>query len=428
MHRLVAVIAVLALSCFASHSRESSSDDADRPATREDGAVPPAPADSGVRDPTPGPDEPLPAEPEPDPGPDGRPSDDEDAEDWGDAPDLDPDEPCCDPVGEPTDIPIPTSHALGDLALEWNGDGWGMVYAEVSAAFFQELAREGSPLGSLRRLEMSGWGTRLHWSGGRFGVLVSREGAGAQDTAFALLDRRGTLAAGWTDLDAHLGGIGARMGRVEYMNRWIVVQSHYGPVTALELDGSGTIVGELRVSEVGNERSKVVGLKSRAVVFWNGDSGSAFARSLTIPIDESRDEPVRLGPGAGIGRATRLRDRAVWVSDTEGAQGVIASFDPFTGESTYAIVNQLPWVEDAEGLDDHELIAVCTSIRVPGFTSTELQLLNLEGERVGSPVRLAGEEARDCALGVEGDVIYAAWNVEYSSRVRVRGFRLRTAD
>lgn len=420
---VVAVAALALAGCHRSHGRSERATDAGGAATPGDaGRGVDASADAAVA---------LPRGPVDDPGPDARPSDEPEAAEWEAAPDLDPDAPCCDPAGAPTDIPIGRD-PVGDVALEWNGDGWGLLYASISPRpAFQELTRDGAAVGPLRRFDVTGLGARLVWSGGRFGTLVVREGGGEQDSVFALLDRRGVVDAGWTDLSSSLPAIGARLARVDHRDRWIVVQSHFGPVRAVEIDAAARVVGAAEIADRGNERSDVVGLKSRAAAFWRTNDG-LFARALTLPID-AVDTPVVHVTSAPTDQlaSTRLRDRAVVISEGEGVgEALVGTFDPFTGETTEARValariGATPG--DVVGLDVPGLLAMCTVDHGAGDIGVELRVFLPDGTLVGAPVRV-GEDARaNCAVGAQGDTIFVAWPRRYDGVVRVQGYRLRRA-
>lgn len=373
-----------------------------------------------------------------DPGPDARPSDDGGGAGWRDDPDLDPDGPCCDPLGPPVDIVV-GDEAYGDVDLDFADEGWGVLYADIDhGAAFQALTLDGVLDGPTRSYpEVQAVGARLAWGEDRFGALVVREGSGDQDTALALLDRRGVRAAGWTDLVPHLPmptPRGARPARVAYLDRWLVVSFTSPPgegVVALEIDGAAQVVGRADVAPRATERAQVVGMKSRGVVFWRtGDD--TFARTLTVPLAELATEPIRLGdqwPGDLV--AARFRDRSAVLSLAplhDGGGWWFALFDPFTDEA------EVHWVPNdghpiglasrMTALDDAGLLAFCATLPTPEGGLT-VQLITPEGAPVGAPLEVMDDAGHTCALGAQGDRLYVAWARPRLGTVRVQGYALR---
>lgn len=389
---------------------------------------------------------PLPRDPRVDPGPDARPSDDPEAAGWEDDPGLAPDAACCEPIGPPTDIRV-GEIARGGLAIAWNGDGWGVLYSGASdsggadgTTAFQALDRDGRPVGGLRRYEEWATGADLEWADGRFAVLVTSRGGGPQDTAIALLDRRGVIDAGWTNLE--LGGFGGRVARLAHRDRWVAVSSASGvPVDAVEIDARAQIVSRALVDPRTSERSAVVGLKSRVVVFFSAGATTIFARPLTTPIAESDSANVELirhrGDEATMATA-RLRDRAVLIATHGGTNwGSFASLDPFTGEFDAREIALPPVVtwrfpHDAVGLDGPGLVAVCFGVRAGDPIEEswiELRVFRPNGEEAAGAVRVTDLSetigVMPCAVGSDGERIFVAWQAERAGLVRVQGFRLR---
>lgn len=424
---LILASAALTLSCYASHSIEERAD------AGEDGGARPSLPDLGGRDAgTPDAEVPLPPEPVPDPGPDGRPSDDEGADDWEEPPTLDPEDPCCLSLGEPQEIRHGRD-TWGHLMMEWNGDGWGVLWSSRFSAF-QPLDRDGSPVGPIRWLGVGALGGNLHWSGGRYGTLIAGAGDDPQDKVFALLDARGVRATPWTDLWAHLPSIHARLARVEHMNRWLVVEGYDSPLNVVELDGEGVIVDHRELEPMVRAAGvKVVALKSRAVVFSRLPEHAA-AHVLTVPIAESTIDPVILSEDdvGGGGAAARLRDAAVWLTNRDATgRGDLFVFDPFDGAAEHHTIDRLGRMRAMAGVDRYDLLAVCTRGDDPDEPDgLALTLFDRSGQQVGRSVGLTSGERTfgQCAIGVDGDRLFVAWNDYHRQRLLVHGFRIRSGS
>lgn len=440
----LAIVAALAAGgCYRRHTGGERAVDAGRadaaaPIGR-DGASP------GGRDAAVDAEVPLPIEPVDDPGPGGRPSDDPAAQTWGDPPDLDPDDPCCEPDGAPIDIPFADA-PWGIPAIEWNGDGWGVLYPREDAAF-QELARDGARVGAVRRLGPTGaTGEDLgfEWAGGRFFTILPTAEPGVN--LVGLLDRRGVLAGRWVSR-----GNLVSVAFVDREARWLALRSERGP------DGPGAaVVVELddRLEEVGSETlasgtvrhrprpGPVVGLKSRAVAFIGGPPDEAgahpllvFAIGVPVPGSITTVGVISLENDASWTRATRLRDRAVFVQGPDGdRRGAVVLVDPFEGTSELR-----PWPArtpsvwgtelfwGAVGVDTHDVVATCSN-----YTSTPdgpghgalLRLFGADGAPLGAPVIVAANVS-GFSVGSDGGRVLVAWPRSADGVVRVQAYRLR---
>ncbi len=418
--RSIAIVIVVALAsgCYRSHG--AAPDPAD--AARDSSVVRPDSAralDAGL----------LPDEPPLDPGPEARPSDDP-ARDWRDPPAPDESGPCCAPVTDTIAIPI-GDIAIGDVDIEWNGEGWGVGYAAIGqGVLFQELASSGARVGEMRQLTHDGaWGIALDWSGGRFAVVMSREGDGPQTSAIAIVDRRGTIAAGWTPLELARG---ASVAHVSHRDRWLIASTG-GTIDAVDRDAR--LVGRTTIESArGSERPSLVGLKSRAVMFFHGPEGVSSAivypmlmhdPSVLLVGREPPDDVIAEGDLL----ATRLRDHAIAV--LTGLATRLLIVDPFAGETTTVEMPPLPVGTvpsgDLIGIDELDLLALCVPTPSGESRSIDLHLFGRDGAHRGAPVVIESSDSlymQRCALGWDGERLFVAWNVYHDEVVRVRGYSL----
>ncbi|MCB9591966.1 MAG: hypothetical protein H6719_04475 [Sandaracinaceae bacterium] len=441
-------IAIVLVGCYRRHEGEgggpTARDDASRrdggsvePPRRDGGSTPPARRDGGSDGETP-----LPPESFEDPGPDARPSDDPEAAGWGDRPDLDPDEPCCEPVGAPVDIPFADA-PWGIPAIEWNGDGWGVLYPREASAF-QQLDRDGARVGPVRDLAQraaTGEDLGFEWAAGRFFAVLPGELPG--ENLVGLLDRRGVRAVDWVDRGTIYG-----VAFVYHHYRWIALRRSrgrrgLGAVEVVELDPRLDEVAAVTAVEGDDLRMRptpvgVVGLKSRAVGFV-GEGATLRTYVIEVPVARPLQElePVTLesAPGTLTARATRLRDRAVLVQGPQdGVRGAVVEVDAFTGTlARHPWPASLPsaWgqeeINGAAGLDVHDLVAACANYTdAAGGTGPGvlLRLLGPDGEVVGAPV-IVEEGAYGCSVGTDGARVFVAWPRRGSGAVRVQAYRVR---
>lgn len=465
----VLALAVIMTGCFARHSvatdsgvgdpADSSSGDTRSPG--DTGSPPIRDASPGVADAAPwdasleGPP-PLPAEPELDLGPDARPSDYPEADGWSDPdPARFPDgEPCCTPVGDEHTLEMGGDGGLANVALEWNGRQWGLLYTDSNRTVFVPLEPLGAP-GTHRRLppRLSFWGD-LAWGAGRFGVAVSTE-AGEHDATytatFMLLDERGALASEMILLSP---AYRVAMARMTHRDRWAAAwvggsMGSRGNTLVQEMDADARWLGEPLAlpTDRGTFEPQLVGLKSRIVLFYSprGDDGrEVTARVLTTPFAESPVEEVVVFDGSTSNQlgATAFRNVAL-VSDIRRGDGFrrVAAFDPFLGAVTARATIPIGAGADSiqtdyTGLgasDTRGLVALCLSTTAepspaspdtPVFVNLFLFGPNLE--QLGEPVVVAEIEEGHrvgCEVGFSGDAILVAWWSWSRPVVHVRAFR-----
>ncbi len=444
---LCLLASVVAVGCYQRHAAGSapaaSTDAGDRDAGGLGGARdagPPVRSDAGT-------DAEVPLSPVPvaTVGPDGRPSDDPSAGGWGDPPDLGPGDPCCEPIGDPIDIPF-SDAPWGIPAIEWNGDGWGVLYPREDAGF-QELDRDGARIGPVRRLgrmAVTGEDLGFEWAGGRFFAVLPTEEPGVSMSG--LIDRRGVRAAGWVDRGNVLS-----VAFVDHMRRWIAFRQERGPdglgaAVVVELDDRLVEVNaETLVTGSGRYRARpgpIVGLKSRTVAFLAGPEDASGRPTLAmfvvgVPVRGSIRalEPIPLETSAGWARAARLRDRAFYVQGPDGdRRGGVVIVDPFAGTSELSHwPERVPaaWgselIYGAVGVDGRDVVAACgiysSTPDGPGHGAL-LRLFGADGAPLGAPV-VVEEDVEACSLGSDGDRIFVAWPRPRSGAVRVQGYRLR---
>ena len=338
------------------------------------------------------------------------------------------------PLGPPTEIPV-APMVGGGLSIAWNGQGWGVLYTDPQRSAFQLLDRGGDPVAALRRFSMGGASGQLEYSDGRYAAVVSGGDGGAIRSHIALLDRRGVLAAGWSDLG--LLGQQTDVARLDHGDGWVTASgSGQRPVDAAEVGPLARVRSRLDVGAPPNTRPRLAALRSRVVAFWLSDE-SMMARVLTHPIADSSApavEVLRLSTFTSFA-ATRLRDQAV-VMTSEGSPGggQFASYDPFDGRLVHSRPLDLGgqpmirYLHDAIGLDASNLVAACFGVSAGGEGQVELHLFTGDGRRAARPVTVGALPGSlgvaPCAVGTDGERIFVAWQRRTDGEIHVRGYAL----
>lgn len=375
-------------------------------------------------------------------GPDSRPSDYDDADDWEDPPEG---ARCCE-LDPPILVAERPMGSVDPASLAFNGTTWGVF---VPASFrepaeFIELERLGSPTG--HRLPL---GTDTvhrmpaHWVDGRF-LVSSRSLPGTLDSSRR--DRSGRAEGPWLptlELSAPTPH-GHDVGWLTHEARTLAVgtdERGRAELGIVEADGE---LRQYRIRTRGDAAfARVVGLRSRAAL-----AVSELNNRVTIRSAQGRggiSDAVVLARGDGEPQlhgglaVAALRDLAIVAY--EQADGThTAVYDPFderlvdgphalAGEPTRGRV-----LLDLGADDKRNLMGLCRMIggRNPAIV---LDVLDANGRPLSPPVRIAGAGsdrpvsegmlAGGCSVGSDSDGFLVAWNV-LRQGVWVRRARLRT--
>jgi len=218
-------------------------------------------------------------------GPDARPSDYPEADDWID---TDPSalgdgDPCCDLVGDPIVLDGPEDGG-GPPVVAWNGAGWGVAWGGTT---FRSLGRLGEPIGPVVHIRGGGGVQALEWGTGQYGAASSQ---------VVMLDADGTVLAGPT----RFGGEEVEqqdIARYAHGHGWVLVGNveddfGRGDIQASWADDDAAVDGDPRFVGTGFG-ARVVGLRSRGSVAWLQGDG-VWHRSFAWPDVEDGAAPQQI--------------------------------------------------------------------------------------------------------------------------------------
>lgn len=271
-------------------------------------------------------------------GPDARPSDYPEADEWVDTDPsgLGDSEPCCELVGGAVEI-TDGQHGGGSPNVAWDGDGWGVLWADQGWLTFRTLdafaAAGGPPIRIGDRAGVTS--VSLEWAGC---FALAGSGFRATPGSVGVMDEDGALLAGITYLpgEAH----GRDIARYAHGRGWIEVhrfrrddQSVY---EALWVDDAAAASAPLEIAVAGEDAGgepHVVGSRSLATFVWPS-SGGVWARSVAWPDVAGARPAWRVVEPAtsdhAIVAAAAYRD-AVAIASHDGTVQV-ALFDPWTDQ------------------------------------------------------------------------------------------------
>lgn len=222
-------------------------------------------------------------------GPEARPSDYPEANDWVD---TDPStlgegEPCCELVGGAVQMDDDqTSGGPPDVA--WSGGGWGVLWGGQDGLTFRALDELG--IAAAPPVVIDGDATRyvaIASAEGRYGVVASSSTFGGALGRVGIIDAAGSLLAGVTNLNGEVGD--PDIARYSHGNGWIEVHRVRGD-SSTDYDsvwvGDDAVAGDPvrieRTADGGGGAPRVVGLRSLASFVWASADG-VWSRSVAWP-------------------------------------------------------------------------------------------------------------------------------------------------
>lgn len=438
----VALVIGLTVGCYRSHTRDAldAGAGAHRDAAAPDGARETEDADD-LRDAGPV----LPSEPDPDLGPDARPSDYPDADDWDDVPPASDIDPCC-TMDEPILIEAPL-YLPSRPAIAWGAGRWGLLtvgLVEGQRAEIFELAPDGHPLGSGVVLDTPPGGDgglasdrgTIRWAEGRWAVALAVWAGTDSEWAGRLYDRDLRPASDWQALGTSDRGL-VDLARLTRGDRWVGVthRADVLRVTAFSESRAPTIVEH---SLAAGQTLDAVGMRSRVAMLV----GALTSRSDGNVVVVVGPEPgldvlgtVALSTrGAEHASLSAVRDVVLAATLLDGAVTVEA-IDPFSMTAVSA-AETLGFVLpdstlgtatlDSIGSSKLGLAGICyggtRDSERAGFGELDFAIVGSNGARRGAPVRVAGRDPREggtnCAVGTDDDGFLVAWWTRHRLWVR----------
>ncbi len=272
-----------------------------------------------------------PGEEELDLGPDARPSDYPEADEWTNTENtLDADDPCCELVGEPIPLDASAAGRPPAIAVDWNAAEWGVAFTPLG---FQAIDSLGNPI-DIPNWTAAGFDhVRMTWGFDRYGAAIDDF---RSDGQIVLLDREGDAVTDIVALDPD-----ARLPDLAWHTHgqgWVVSYcDDAGRVGAVWMDADSAL-GEAASIGTGalSYRSRplsVVALRSRAAVAWSTEGGVLF-RSFAGR--EAADAPPEweVSPQDSQVDAAAYRDSvALALADVNYASSLdVVLVDPWTDE------------------------------------------------------------------------------------------------
>jgi hypothetical protein len=357
-------------------------------------------------------------------GPDARPSDYPEADDWHDS---DPSkigagEPCCDLVGDAVELDGP-QNASGPPVVAWNGEGWGVAWPPIA---FRSLDPLGTPLGDVVMVSNNWTVLALEWGYDRYAVA-------AGGSVVGMLDRSGTLMTDLTGLGEAVGS--PDVARYTHGNGWVVAYvdergsyDYYDSEIRVlwasneaETDGTSYLVGP----GAGYRGPRVVGLRSRASVVWPTDDG-VWHRSFRWPEVESAnpEQPVLAAPihVDGSIEAVAYRDYTV-VAAMDGRDVYVVVVDPWEDAVVGGpeVVGDSPISDRRPGLaavDERGYLGLCFEDGPGPYgggagsdDGVSFALVGPDATRWGEAVEVVGDlrNIGGCAVGWSGEDFIVVW-------------------
>jgi hypothetical protein len=419
--------------CYLVHGRDAPGD----PPTPAHDAGGPSLVDAGLP-----PADPLPAEPDPDLGPDARPSDYPDADDWEDPPDIPEDAPCCE-LGEPILI---TSRDEGRVlaheppSIAWGPGRWGLLATQQMfapewehdpRAVVFELAADGTSLGPPvvldRETDRAGV---IRWAEGRWAVAVSGASLGAdvREWHAQLFDRDLRPASEWIALGpARVFQID--LARMTAGDRWVAMRNDRTGLARTPFSDRGADRVAVRAQPMGTTLD-AVGMRSRVVVLLGQSEGGVRNEvfALGAPPSYTMFGPLRLRTQYESQAAlAAVRDRVVAVG-IEGGVARVEALDPFTlveatsprslGDATES--DHAMFAIDAAGSSKHGLAGVCWGVGEGGpdggrdaTNAIDFRLVGPDGVPRGRAVRIVEGTFRggmvNCSVGSDDEGFLVSW-------------------
>lgn len=382
-------------------------------------------------------------------GPDARPSDYPDADDWTDAdPSAIEGDPCCELVGEPTQVDDAATHSRPGL-VEWNGDGWAVLwtsswYGPDGELLFQALDPDGQRIGSTAATATGdhSYAADIEWGSDRYGVTVYTPRG--EMNAVAMLGADGADLTGWTMLGAD--ATQPFLARYRHGAGWVVTYEHEleGSESAIEVvwvGDDGAIDGEPKALGTSlSAGARVAGLASRAAAVWPADRG-IHMRTFSWPDVESEPpefEILSVPTTADTSpEIVAYRDYAVVaIADADDATVVVV--DPWENEIV-AGPNAVASTDGTDGVgtirlasaEDKGYLGACWLSAYPSLEGEEGEisfgLVGPDATSWGLPVVVTREaNVGGCSVGWNGEeFLVLFWRHREDSSVWVQRIRPR---
>lgn len=452
MHRGSLVSALVALlfmpGCYLSHGLREPEPGPIDAAPQRDAATPRR--DAGPRtERDAGP--PLTGDPDPDLGPGSRPSDYPDADEWGQPPALDDDEPCCE-LDEPVRV---TSRDEGIVIAEtpriaWGPSRWGVLVSATTGDPWREffptvflLEREGQPIGGPIVLTDTPRGHgEIRWAERRWAIAI--EGASTigdfREMQGRLYDDDLRPVSEWSPLGVARAWRYA-LARLTHGDVWLAALSDDGGLGVSPFSERGPGTPALHPAPR-PDGLHAVGLRSRVAVVSSVRTGDETGHDDLLVVGGGPEHPL-LGrialPSRYLGAAaiTALYD-LVLVAGIEDGRAQAQILDPFE-LTTVSMPTDLgpatPSVTprgsiDAAGSSKLGLVGVCyghaASDDRRGEQSIDFRLVGPDGVPRGRSVRIVQGSfnglSPSCAVGSDHEGFLVAWwdrDALWVRRVRV---------
>jgi hypothetical protein len=385
----------------------------------------------------------LPAEPDPDLGPDSRPSDYPDADDWDDVPPLAEGDPCCtmdDPIliaSRDTGMVL-----MREPVIAWGPDRWGLMATRASVAprFLEDphpvifqLERDGHPGGDPVVLDQPsaepGDTGVLHWAEGRWavGLTTGAIGGDVRSWSARLFDADFTPASEWhTSIDA--GVFLYDLARVTHGDQWVGIGHDHTVLNVLAFTPTGGESSAVRAVAAGRVLD-TVGLRSRAAVLVNGLTlvtpnvltviGPAPALDVLGSVSLSSGGGARVSVAAvrDLVLAAVASERVVTMEVVDPFAGVVLGAPQELGRLT-TDASFSSTALDAAGSSKLGMAGVCYGEQVDAAdrsaaTHIDFRIAGTDGAPRGTSVRIVEGPFRSaftsCTVGTDDDGFLVAW-------------------
>jgi hypothetical protein len=342
------------------------------------------------------------------------------------------------------------THAGGQVAVEWNGSGWGVVWGDLEQAVFRPVDATAHPTGP--PMDVSGgravWYISLAWSGDRYGLAFSTSGhTEGEHLYIATVDEDGRILE-----DPELIASESAQPHVawsEPASEWLLGYYLYTPEGTIDIQAASFTAtaslsgGPVPVAMGGYNRGpRIVPLKSLVSLVWPDDSGVLF-RSFFWPDVGSAPGPTRILSMTLISDAmidaTGFFDYTLAVA-MDGSDVVVVVVEPWWGSIVSGpqtighsgIRDRRPGIT---AVHDRGYLGVCYE-KGPGpwggsggEDGVAFRLISPYGEPIGAEVEVISglRNIGDCEVGWSGSEFLVAywscagdtvWNKIYAQRVR----------
>ncbi len=378
----------------------------------------------------------LPTEPDPDLGPDARPSDYPEADDWDDPPVIAEGDPCC-VLGEPIRV-VEEDEGINlglrePARIAWGAGRWAVLTGRtidemgeiVPRAAVLLLEREGTRIGAAHVLDLEPSGyDDIRWAEGRWAVATM--GGRSEDhsaTVYGrLYDRDFRPAGDIVELGRALneGTRGPALARLTHGDRWVALRDDFGRLGISPFHERGTDPATTAAGVALDTYTLcAVGMRSRIAVLTPHPPGSPVPNEL-----------LALGGGPEyreLGRiqlesrfayhavVTALRDLVV-VAGVEDGRTTVEVLDPFAltsvgeaGVLTSTTSRPFRAAVDLAGSSKLGVAGACYVVDADGEFRVDFQLVGPDGRLHGQAVEIAQPYLANCTVGSDDLGFLVAW-------------------